>query len=104
MIETTILIPLRANDGKAFPRRVRAEFESRLLAVADGFSVEGAVRGDWRDADGTIYHDDLLRYVVAIATLSQLARWSETVRWARIAFGQISLYVSIAGVPLITDE
>lgn len=101
MIKTVVLIPVRDNDGKAFPRTLWRELADRLTAIEGGYSYTGKVKGEWVDKDGTTYTDWTNRYEVALTTWRNLGKWLAVVDWAREAFRQEAMYVEVAGVPEI---
>lgn len=89
MIERTIVLPARDNDGVSLAREV-ASVKRELLAVAGGYS-EVKQRGAWRDDDGTVYRDSSWRVTTTIdesqdaAIMARLPEWCERLR-------QICLY------------
>lgn len=101
MIKTLLLVPIRDNDGKGFPKRVWRELEDRLRRFG-GFTRLGLVEGDWTDAGGRIYRDRSRQYSCVLSA-RDLAAWLAVVTWAQVRFGQEAMYVEIAGQPEIVD-
>ena len=89
MIERTIVLPARDNDGVSLAAQV-ASVKRELLAVAGGYS-EVKQRGAWRDDDGTVYRDSSWRVTTTVgeqqdkAIVARLPEWCERLR-------QICLY------------
>lgn len=89
MIERTIVLPVRDNDGRSLAREV-ASVKSELLAIAGGYS-ESKQSGAWRDEDGTVYRDQSWRVTTTVdeqqdkAIVARLPEWCERLR-------QICLY------------
>lgn len=99
MIETVVLIPIRDNQGRLFPRSLWRELEARLLYFG-GLTDAGEVRGVWRSGD-RVFRDRNRQLAVSLGSWKQLAAWLEVVEWARIAFRQEAIYIKVAGVPEI---
>lgn len=89
MVERTLILPLRDNDGRSLAREV-ASIKSELLAIAGGYS-EVRHHGAWRDEDGTVYRDTSWRVTTTVdeqqdkAIVARLPEWCERLR-------QICLY------------
>ncbi len=66
-------LPVRGNDGKAFPReafaRVRAELADRFGGVTA--YVRSPAVGAWEDDDGDVQRDDVLLFEVVAETLDR---------------------------------
>ena len=66
-------LPVRDNDGKAFPReefaRVRAELADRFGGVTA--YVRSPAVGAWEDDDGDVCRDDVLLFEVVAETLDR---------------------------------
>ncbi|WP_399678470.1 hypothetical protein [Xenophilus sp.] len=66
-------LPVRGNDGKAFPReefaRVRAELADRFGGVTA--YVRSPAVGAWEDDDGDVCRDDVLLFEVVADTLDR---------------------------------
>lgn len=99
VIRTLLLLPIRDNSGRLFPRRLWESLEARLLRFG-GFTQSSGVWGVWRDGDRT-FRDESRKYVVALSSWTQFPAWLEIAQWARHAFSQEALYVEVAGVPEI---
>ena len=102
MIRTVVLIPVRDNEGRRFPRAAWTELEVRLLEFG-GVTKAGEVEGAWRQGD-RLYRDRSAQYVVSLGSWLQLEAWLDVVRWARQEFRQEALYVEVAGIPEIIAE
>ncbi len=99
MIKTLFHVPLTDNAGHPFPQSLWDRLDEHLLRFG-GFSVVPGVRGAWRDpATGRVYNDVSNRYEVALASWADLPAWLRVVRWARMEFRQVAVYVEIAGHP-----
>jgi predicted xylose isomerase-like sugar epimerase len=62
-----ILLPLNHNDGSAVPKEVLREALQALYELADGYTVEGHVRGAYRMTSGRKQEDELLKVWVLLA-------------------------------------
>ena len=101
MIKTVVLVPVRDNDGRPFPKALWEELQARFMPFG-GFTRPIGVVGAWQSG-GRVYHDRSRQYTVVLASWRQLAAWLAVVEWAREAFRQEAMYVEVAGVPEILD-
>jgi hypothetical protein len=101
MIKTVVLIPLRDNEGRVFPRSLRRRLEDRLLQFG-GLSRTRNVVGIWRSGS-TTYRDANYQYTVSLRSWLQLPAWLDVVLWAREQFRQEAMYIEVAGVPEIIE-
>ena len=92
-----MLIPIRDNAGREFPRSAERELRRRLLGFG-GFTRMPGVLGEWRSGNAT-YRDRHRQYVVALAHWTDLPRWLEVVHWAGERLSQEAIYIEVAGVP-----
>ena len=71
MIEVQIFIPLAVNSGADFTADHHLVFEMNVMSVFGGITgLPGTVDGSWMD-DGTVYHDEIRAYVVALKSITQ---------------------------------
>jgi hypothetical protein len=102
LISTSVLIPVLDNDGLPFPVSLTNEFRRRLLAVQAhdpdgvGYSTR-AVRGVWIQA-GRSYEDESLEYSVGFDSWRTVDDWLDVVKWARAAYRQEALFITILGI------
>lgn len=104
MIKTLVLVPIRDNDGQAFSPADWDLLERKLLERFGGFTGGGMAEGAWSDETGKVYRDISRRYEVALSSWNQLPDWLDVVRWIRVHFRQIAVYVEVAGIPEIIGE
>ena len=97
MIKAEFLVPVRDNEGHPFPRSHWREFEERLLLFG-GFSRESGVTGAWQ-SDEQVYRDMSRRYVMALASWTEVPAWLALIQWVRKRFREEAIYIEIAGVP-----
>lgn len=102
MIKTLIVVPIRDNRGKLFPRSAWDELEQRLLVAFGGYAEAPAVSGRWRVGD-RVYADQSRQYVVSLTSWRQMPVWLDIVRWLRERFAQEAIYVEVAGLPEILN-
>jgi hypothetical protein len=65
MIKTVLLVPIRDNEDRQFPRTLRRHLEDRLLQFG-GLSRKRNVTGVWRSGSNT-YRDISVQYTVVVA-------------------------------------
>ena len=99
MIKTVLLVPVRDNEGRPFPRSAWRALEEQLLQFG-GFSRSANVAGVWASGN-RIYRDVSRQYVVALTSWTQLPAWLVTVQRVRGLFRQEALYIEVAGIPEI---
>jgi hypothetical protein len=58
------LLPTAYNDGRKVESQVFQNFETEVLNLVGGFSIEGLVEGGWKDDEGVFYRDRSRKYVV----------------------------------------
>lgn len=104
MIKTLVLVPIRDNDGQPFSPADWDLLERKLLERFGGFTGGGMAEGAWSDDAGKVYRDVSRRYEVALSSWNQLPDWLDVVRWIRVHFRQIAVYVEVAGIPEIIGE
>ena len=97
MIKTEFLVPTRDNRGRPFPRSLWRRLEQQLIRFG-GFSRESGIVGAW-EFEGRQHRDRSRRYVVALASWTQLPAWLSLIQWVRQEFGQEAIYIEVAGVP-----
>ena|SRR5436190_22365433 len=97
MIKAMMLIPIRDNAGRQFPRSAERELRRRLLEFG-GFTRVPRVLGEWQSGS-VIYRDRHHQYSVALGRWTQLPQWLEVDQWARVRFRQEAIYIEVAGVP-----
>ena len=88
----TIVVPLRDNGGN-FLSQEQFNLESNLLDIFGGFTTS-TCRGTWKDNDGTVYHDDSLRYEV---TTFLADAWIALVKLTAKTHRQLAIYYTIGG-------
>ncbi|HVX86244.1 MAG TPA: hypothetical protein VH253_15785 [Phycisphaerae bacterium] len=66
MDEYVILLPLAYNDGKAVETAVLRELMQLLYDLAEGYTIEGEVKGAYRMKSGRKQEDRLLKVWVLI--------------------------------------
>lgn len=96
----SLLLPLVGNDG-ANLRKVHDALVAALLEHFGGFTSSDA-SGLWRDTDGRVYSDTLVRYDVAIAWDKRHA-FLNLVKQAGRAGGQHAVYASFNGIAKLID-
>lgn len=64
IVERTIILPLKDNDGATL-RSVHIELRAALLAIAGGFS-HYRLSGAWQNDNGVIFTDKSIAYVVLV--------------------------------------
>ena len=74
-----ILLPLTYNDGTSVPSKVLRDVISELYVLANGYTIEGQVKGAYRMQSGKKQEDVLLKVWVLISpgdadALRQLVR------------------------------
>lgn len=79
MYRHTLTVPLFLNSGLPVPLDDVATIEARLLDLAGGFTVAGAI-GRWRGAEETYAQEEVTVYTIDCQTnlvpaLRQLAEW-----------------------------
>jgi hypothetical protein len=99
MIPTSILVPLRGNDGQPQSRRLFRELEQLLLDQFGGFTNAGLKGGIWRADDGTVYRDSTRQYDVWMAGWRNVPDFLEVLRWLALNFKQEAIAYTIAGIP-----
>lgn len=97
MIEALILIPVRANDGSRFRRRLYDELRATLGALGGGVTIAREVQGLWVGPDGMEYGEGMRPYIVVLSSWWQLGGFLTVVEWSRRAFGQEAIAVRVAG-------
>lgn len=100
-IKALFLVPIRDNQGRAFPKRAWRELEDQLRAFG-GFTRLGLVEGEWVDATGQIYRDRSRQYS-SVLSVRNLAAWLAIVTWTQERSRQEAMYIEIAGQPEIVD-
>ena len=96
-----MLVPVRDNEGRRFPRSAWRELERRLVQ-SGGLSLTPRVTGVWQSG-GRVYRDINRQYVVSLTSWTQLPDWLGVVRWARDYFRQEAMYIEVAGVPEVIE-
>jgi hypothetical protein len=94
------LVPVHDNHGRLFRQEAWDALEDRLLATFGGFSMTPGIHGAWRAGDA-VFRDVSRQYAVAITGWSQMPVWLDMIEDVRVAFGQLALYVEVAGIPEI---
>ncbi len=98
MIEVTILVPVRANNGVDFTDDEHTAWETELLRLFGGFSLfEATVRGGWIDG-GVVYHDDTRIYIVFLASLVDGEKVGLAVAFAKTHYGQLAITIRYLGL------
>jgi hypothetical protein len=100
VIKIEVLIPLTDNLGASFSQEHFRTFESLLLSLFGGYSLlPGHVVGGWRDeVTGSVYHDQLVTYVVALPSITKADVLSEVGAFAKSHFQQQAIFISYLGV------
>lgn len=90
MLERTVILPQRDNEGKSLASQ-RAAIELELCAIAGGWTRE-RVSGAWLDK-GKLYRDANYRYTLAVDEGQDAAIMARVPAWcARLR--QLALYTS----------
>lgn len=98
MIEVSILIPVRANDGSTFTVEDHACFEAELVRLFNGFTLfEAPVFGAWAEA-GIVYQDECRIYAVFIGSLVDGTKVGLAVAFARTHYGQLAITIRYLGL------
>jgi hypothetical protein len=106
MLERTIIIPDRDNNGASLARE-RATIAYALLQLAGGYTAD-RVRGAWLGEDGTVYHDTSTRYTLAVtseqdaAILARIPAWCGKLRQQCVYTSARA--VDVAFIPSLTSE
>jgi hypothetical protein len=61
-----ILLPLHYNEGSAVPKRILREALQSLYDLANGYTIEGKVRGAYRMKSGQKQEDELMKVSVLV--------------------------------------
>lgn len=98
MIEVTILVPVRDNEGKAFTSEDFEVFETYVVDVVGGFTVlpYNSV-GGWAEA-GVVYRDDARLYIIAVESIIVGDRIARVVAMAKVLFRQKAIYIRYLGI------
>jgi hypothetical protein len=100
MIKTTMLLPVRYNNGRLIPRSAWRALHQQLVLAFGGFSWRPGVRGTWV-ADERTYHDVNREYGVSLTSWRELPTWLFIVEWALERFDQEAVYIEVGGIPEI---
>lgn len=101
MIKALVFVPVRSNEGRAFPREAWQELLARFEQFG-GVTVEPAVSGRWLSG-GRWYNEPMRPYLIALTSWRQLPDWLAVVEWIQMRFEQEALYVEVAGQPEVID-
>lgn len=97
MIEVTLFIPLADNDGQTFSPSDHAAFEAYATDRFGGLSrLPGEVEGKWV-SEGRLYTDRLVRYVIALGSITDGGKLGEVVSFAKKHYRQEAIFVSYLG-------
>lgn len=102
MIKAVVLVPLRDNDGRTFPRSAWRDLEARLQQFG-GFTRFPDVIGVWQASGGQLYRDRSRHYMVSLVSWRLLPAWLKSISWAQDRFAQEAMYVEIGNVPEVID-
>lgn len=94
MIRTSILVPLKFNDGKPVPARVMRGFNTLFLTNFGGYTIEGEVEGAYIGKGNRLYIDRSLKYTIAVE-LESLKTLREVAAYIRDALKQESVYLEV---------
>ncbi len=97
MIEATLFVPTRYNDGRPIRRTTRRELRDRPAVLGGGLTISGISTGFWLSA-GRSYEERVRSYTVALDSWWQLPEFLQIVEWAREALEQEAMFVRIAGI------
>jgi hypothetical protein len=98
VIEVSILIPVRGNDGTTFTAEEHAVFEERLVALFNGFTLlPGSAHGGWAEG-GIVYRDETRIYAVFIGSLADGSKVSLAVAFAKTHYGQLAITIRYLGL------
>jgi hypothetical protein len=93
-----MLIPVADNEGKKFPFRVTAEFESAIVDRFGGYtSLPSELTGEWRNDAGVRYRD---RSQCCLIAVDSIGRGSDLVALAQLAkklFSQEAIAIRYLG-------
>lgn len=99
MIEISIIIPQRDNDGATFTAKEYASFEAEAVKLFGGISrLFGEIQGRWVDDQGQVDQDRSAVYVVAIDSIASGAKVDQLARKAKAIFRQKAIYIRYLGV------
>jgi len=98
MIEVTILIPVRDNDGKLFTDSDHQAFESYVAERFVGITqFQGNAIGTWVD-EGTTYQDRTRVYGFAVPSITDGEKVREIVSFAKTHYRQLAIYIRYLGL------
>lgn len=98
MVEVKILIPVRANDGAVFSAAHHGAFESELLQLFGGFSLEPLpISGGWQDG-GIVYSDECRVYLVWLDSITNGGRVATAVTFAKAHYAQLAISIRYLGL------
>lgn len=86
------LVPLLDNEGQPFPASDWDWLIDELVVRFGGYSLDGKVKGAWRDDTGHVYHDSSNRYCVAVEA-PKAAELFGFLGEVKARFRQLALYV-----------
>jgi|SRR6478609_1959042 len=70
-----ILIPVRDNEGNAYPEGTREHFLELLLQNVGGYSIGTTYRGAWRDESGITQEEYMLPVRIALEDDMNIEYW-----------------------------
>lgn len=98
MIEVSILIPVRANDGSTFTNEDHEVFETELMSLFGGYTLlDASVSGGWTDAS-VVYKDESRLYIVFLASLVDGSKVGVAVAFAKNHYGQLAITIRYLGL------
>ncbi len=99
MIEVKIHIPVRANDGAVFTDSHHEAYESQLLQLFGGFTLQPLpYAGGWKDADGTVYKDETRVYLVFLGSIVNGNDVATAVDLAKTHYAQLAIAIRYFGL------
>jgi hypothetical protein len=92
----TTLIPMRRNDGTAFPPALLQRLIGSLWRPFRGATEEGPVKGHWIDDDGTEFDDECIKVWID-CDRTRLAEAIRAVKRIGRKLSQRAMYFEVAG-------
>ncbi|HYD02645.1 MAG TPA: hypothetical protein VEB22_15565 [Phycisphaerales bacterium] len=97
MIALELLVPLASNEGEIFTAEHHDAFQGVLTNLFGGCSrLPGTVTGTWLD-EGRVYADQLLIFVVGVASITDGGKVAQAVEAAKQHYRQLAICIRYLG-------